>query len=90
MPARPNGHARAARRRRQHVGTVVDISGAVIPGADVAVTSRDGRTSTVDRRSDGSFDAGVMRARARVVGRIRDRDRRDQRQRSGAESFCVP
>ena len=48
------------------VGTVVDISGAVIPAADVVVTSRDGRTSTVTTDPDGNFDAGVMAARVRV------------------------
>jgi outer membrane receptor protein involved in Fe transport len=48
------------------VGTVVDISGAVIPAADVIVTSRDGRTSTVKTDMDGNFDAGVMAARVRV------------------------
>jgi hypothetical protein len=49
------------------VGTVVDISGAVIPGAEVVVTSRDGRTTTIKTESDGSFDAGVMAARVRVT-----------------------
>jgi outer membrane receptor protein involved in Fe transport len=48
------------------VGTVVDISGAVIPFADITVTSRDGRTSTLQTDSDGNFDAGVMAARVRV------------------------
>jgi outer membrane receptor protein involved in Fe transport len=48
------------------VGTVVDISGAVIPGAEVVVTSRDGRTSTVKTDTDGTFNAGVMAARVRV------------------------
>src|SRR4030095_8216380 len=48
------------------VGTVVDISGAVIPAADVTVTSRDGRTTTVKTDMDGNFDAGVMAARVRV------------------------
>lgn len=47
-------------------GTVVDISGAVIPGAEVVVTSRDGRTATVKTDSDGRFDAGMMAARVRV------------------------
>ena len=49
------------------VGTVVDISGAVIPGADITVTSRDGRTTTVKTDGDGNFDAGVMAARVRVA-----------------------
>jgi outer membrane cobalamin receptor len=48
------------------VGTVIDISGAVIPAAEVAVTSRDGRSSTVKTDADGNFDAGVMAARVRV------------------------
>ena len=49
------------------IGTVVDISGAVIPGADVVVTSRDGRSSTVKTDGDGNFDAGVIAARVRVA-----------------------
>jgi outer membrane receptor protein involved in Fe transport len=49
------------------VGTVIDISGAVIPGAEVVVTSRDGRSSTIKTDSNGSFDAGVMAARVRVT-----------------------
>jgi outer membrane receptor for ferrienterochelin and colicin len=48
-------------------GTVIDISGAIIPGAEVVVTSRDGRTSTVRTENDGSFDTGVMAARVRVT-----------------------
>jgi outer membrane receptor protein involved in Fe transport len=47
-------------------GTVIDISGAVIPGAEVTVTARDGRTSKVQTDADGNFDAGVMAARLRV------------------------
>ena len=39
----------------------------MIPGADVTVTSRDGRTSTVKTDADGNFDAGVMAARVRVA-----------------------
>lgn len=41
-------------------GTVVDISGAVIPGAEIKVTSRDGRTTTVTTDANGNFDAGVL------------------------------
>ena len=48
-------------------GTVIDISGAVIPGAEVTVTSRDGRTSRVQTDADGNFDAGMMAARLRVA-----------------------
>lgn len=47
-------------------GTVVDISGAVIPGAEVVVTSRDGRESKLTTDADGTFDARVMAARVRV------------------------
>jgi outer membrane receptor protein involved in Fe transport len=48
-------------------GTVVDVSGAVIPGAEITVTSKDGRTSTVKTDGDGNFDAGMMASRIRVV-----------------------
>ena len=48
-------------------GTVVDISGAVIPDAEVVVTSTDGRTVTVRTGADGTFDAGVMASRVRVT-----------------------
>jgi outer membrane receptor protein involved in Fe transport len=48
------------------IGTVIDISGAVIPGAEVVVTSRDGRTSTVTTDADGNFNAGVMASRVQV------------------------
>jgi hypothetical protein len=47
-------------------GTVVDISGAVIPGAVVTVTSTDGRTVTVHTDADGNFDAGMIAARLRI------------------------
>lgn len=49
------------------VGTVIDISGAVIPAAEVTVTSRDGRTSTVRTDADGNFDAGVAASRLSVA-----------------------
>jgi outer membrane receptor protein involved in Fe transport len=49
------------------VGTVIDISGAVIPGATVEVTSRDGRTATVKTDGDGRFDAGMMASSVRVL-----------------------
>jgi outer membrane receptor protein involved in Fe transport len=48
------------------IGHVLDISGAVIPGAEVIVTSRDGRSRTVTTDSDGNFDAGLMAARLQV------------------------
>src|SRR5687768_8796951 len=49
------------------IGTVVDISGAVVPDAEVVVTSTDGRTVTVRTDADGNFDAGMMAARLRVT-----------------------
>src|SRR5688572_10423768 len=48
------------------IGTVVDISGAIVPDAEVVVTSTDGRTVTVRTDADGNFDAGVMASRVRV------------------------
>jgi hypothetical protein len=48
-------------------GTVVDISGAVIPNAEVVVTSTDGRTATVRTDADGTFNAGMVAARLRVT-----------------------
>ena len=47
-------------------GTVVDVSGAVIPDAEVVVTSTDGRSTTVRTSADGTFDAGRMASRIRV------------------------
>jgi outer membrane receptor protein involved in Fe transport len=47
-------------------GTVVDISGAVIPGAEVVITSPDGRTTTVQTDADGTFNAGMIASRLRV------------------------
>ena len=41
-------------------GTVTDISGAVIPKADITVTAADGRTSTIASDSEGRFDAGLL------------------------------
>ena len=48
-------------------GTVVDISGAVVPDAEVVVTSTDGRTVTVRTDADGNFTAGMMASRVRVT-----------------------
>jgi outer membrane receptor protein involved in Fe transport len=48
-------------------GTVIDISGAVIPQAEVVATSTDGRRVTVHTDADGTFDAGVMASRVRVT-----------------------
>src|SRR5262245_15770510 len=49
------------------VGTVLDISGAVVPGAEVVVTTRDGRSTTVQTDADGKFDAGAAASRVRVT-----------------------
>ena len=48
-------------------GTVVDISGAVVPDAEVVVTSTDGRSITLRTDADGNFDAGVIASRVRVT-----------------------
>src|SRR5687768_10789104 len=48
-------------------GTVVDISGAVVPGAEVVVTAPDGRSVTVRTDADGTFNAGMMASRVRVA-----------------------
>jgi len=47
-------------------GTVIDISGAVIPDAEVVVRTRDGRSVTVRTDADGNFDAGAMATQIRV------------------------
>jgi len=64
QPATPPASAQPA--INSTTGTVVDISGAVIPGAVVAVTSPDGRTVTVHTDADGNFNAGMVAARLRV------------------------
>ena len=47
-------------------GTVTDISGAVIPDAEVVITSTDGRTVTLRTDADGNFNAGTIASRVRV------------------------
>src|SRR5688572_9498231 len=47
-------------------GTVIDISGAVIPDAEVVITSTDGRTTTLRTDADGNFNAGTLASRVRV------------------------
>ncbi len=59
----PSAQSRAASKT---VGSVIDISGAVIPGATVAVTARDGGTSTVTTDASGNFDAGVVASKLTV------------------------
>lgn len=61
-PATPTSQPAATKT----TGTVVDISGAVIPGAEVVVTSRDGRTTTVKTDAEGNFDAGAIATRLKV------------------------
>ncbi len=58
--------APAAQPAATTTGTVIDVSGAVIPGAEVVVTSTDGRSSTVRTNADGTFDAGTLASRIRV------------------------
>ena len=48
-------------------GTVIDISGAVVPGATVVARTNDGQSVTVTTERDGSFDAGVAAASLRVT-----------------------
>jgi outer membrane cobalamin receptor len=70
MPAAAQGTAAPSAQQPSSgntIGSVVDISGAMVPGADITVTARDGRTSTVKTDSDGNFDAGVVAARVRVA-----------------------
>jgi outer membrane receptor protein involved in Fe transport len=47
-------------------GTVIDISGAVVPDAEVVITSTDGRTITIRSDADGNFNAGTIASRVRV------------------------
>ncbi len=48
-------------------GSVVDISGGVIPDAEVVVRTRDGRSLTVRTDGDGKFDAGALASQVRVT-----------------------
>lgn len=48
-------------------GTVVDLSGGIIPDAEVVVRTKDGRTVTVRTDADGNFDAGTLAASVRVT-----------------------
>ncbi|MDO8678068.1 MAG: TonB-dependent receptor [Acidobacteriota bacterium] len=47
-------------------GTVLDISGGVIPAASVTAVTKDGKSVTVQGDADGNFDTGVAAARVRV------------------------
>ncbi len=66
IPAGAQTAAPSVQPATKTTGTVTDISGAVIPAAEVVVTSADGRTSTVRTDADGRFDAGVIASRVRV------------------------
>jgi len=48
-------------------GSVVDLSGGVIPDAEVVVRTMDGRSVTVRSDSNGNFDAGTLAASVRVT-----------------------
>ena len=48
-------------------GTVVDISGAVIPDAEVVVRTRDGQSRTIRTDGGGQFDAGTLATQVRVT-----------------------
>ena len=48
-------------------GSVVDISGAVIPDAEVVVRTRDGKSLTIRTDGGGNFDAGTLAAQVRVT-----------------------
>ncbi len=49
------------------IGTVVDISGAVVPDAEVVITSADGRTTSVRTGPDGTFTVTGAASRVRVT-----------------------
>ena len=48
-------------------GSVMDISGGIIPAAEVVVTTTDGRKVTVRSNAAGHFDAGALAATIRVT-----------------------
>jgi outer membrane receptor protein involved in Fe transport len=54
-------------RSQTTTGTVLDISGAVIPGASVTARVKDGKTVTVESDADGNFNTGVVADRLRVA-----------------------
>ncbi|MEW6319708.1 MAG: TonB-dependent receptor [Acidobacteriota bacterium] len=62
--------AAPAQAPSQQTGFVVDVSGAAVPGAEVAVTEADGRTSSRLTADDGSFviPAGATRVVVRSPG----------------------
>ena len=66
MPAAAQSVAAPAPQSTNTTGTVIDISGAVIPAAEVVVTSTNGRTATLRTDADGNFDAGMLASRVRV------------------------
>ena len=48
-------------------GSVMDISGGIIPAAEVVVTTTDGRKVTVRSNAAGHFDAGALASTIRVT-----------------------
>ena len=48
-------------------GSVTDISGGIIPNAEVVVTTQDGRKATVRSDAFGTFDAGALASTVRVT-----------------------
>jgi outer membrane receptor protein involved in Fe transport len=48
-------------------GSVLDVSGGVIPDAEVVVRTKDGRSVTVRSDGDGNFDAGALAMEIRVT-----------------------
>ena len=48
-------------------GSVTDVSGGVIPDAEVVVRTKDGRSVTVRTDSNGNFDAGTLATQVRVT-----------------------
>ena len=48
-------------------GSVTDISGGVIPDAEVVVTTQDGKKATVRSDAFGNFDAGALASTVRVT-----------------------
>lgn len=67
VPAFTQAPAPTAAQAATTRGNVVDISGAVIPDAEVVVRTRDGRSITVRTDGFGNFEAGTLAAQIRVT-----------------------
>jgi len=48
-------------------GSITDISGGIIPNAEVVVTTKDGRKATVRSDAFGNFDTGALASTVRVT-----------------------